>query len=57
MTYEALSADPIGTLRDLLDRLGLERRAASGVTPMVAKLADHTNVDWATRFRAERSAH
>lgn len=57
ITYEALSADPIGTLRDLLDQLGLERMAASGVTPMVAKLADHTNADWATRFRAERVAY
>ncbi|WP_375552100.1 Stf0 family sulfotransferase [Rhodophyticola porphyridii] len=53
ITYETLAADPVGTLRGLLAELGLNREAAAGVTPTVAKLADRTNHDWATRFRAD----
>ena len=53
ITYEALSKDPLAALRQVLDRLGLDPAAASGVTPGVAKLADKTSREWAARFRAE----
>ncbi|AMN54869.1 sulfotransferase [Labrenzia sp. CP4] len=53
ITYDALSADPQATLRLVLQRLGLEASAAEGVVPSVAKLADATNADWVSRFRAE----
>ncbi len=51
LTYDALSADPIETLCQILDRLGRDRMAAEGVVPGVAKLADATSRDWVTRFR------
>ncbi|WP_404401064.1 Stf0 family sulfotransferase [Pelagibacterium halotolerans] len=54
ITYDGLSADPIGTLSDILDRLGLDRTAADGVSPGVKKLADSTNQEWVTRFHAEQ---
>ena len=53
ITYESLAKDPIETLYQVLDRLGLDREAASGVTPGVAKLADKTSQAWAARFRSE----
>lgn len=53
LTYEALSASPLETLRQVLDRLGLDRATATGLAPSVKKLADGTNQDWATRFRSE----
>jgi len=53
LTYEALSKDPIETLRQTLDELGLDRAAAGGVAPGVAKLADKTSRDWVARFRSE----
>ena len=52
LTYDALSADPSGTLATVLETLGLPREAANGVTPGVARLADATNSDWVARFRA-----
>jgi LPS sulfotransferase NodH len=55
ITYEALSADPIETLRGVLDHLGLERRAAAGVEPGVARLADDVSKHWVARFRSERN--
>jgi LPS sulfotransferase NodH len=54
ITYEDLSSGPIETLRAMLDHLGLERQAADGVEPGVAKLADDINQDWVARFRAEQ---
>ncbi|HBF29285.1 Stf0 family sulfotransferase, partial [Rhizobium sp.] len=56
ITYDALSADPIGTLKTVLRELGLNANAANGVVPEVAKLADATNQDWARRFRTELGA-
>jgi LPS sulfotransferase NodH len=38
----------------MLGRLGLEREAADGVEPAVAKLADDTNQDWVARFRSDQ---
>lgn len=54
LTYDALSADPAGTLATVLEALGLPRAAARGVKPGTARLADATNRDWVERFRAER---
>ena len=54
ISYETLSADPLDTLRKVLDHLGLDRGAAHGVKPEVAKLADSTSLDWAARFRLEQ---
>lgn len=53
LTYDDLSADPRGTLRTVLDRLGLDPVIADGVAPGVMKLSDRTNADWTARFRAE----
>jgi trehalose 2-sulfotransferase len=56
VSYDDLSANPVGTLRHVLDRLGLDPAAADGVTPGVRKLADGINRDWVARFRAEQWA-
>ncbi len=53
LSYEGLSADPIGILRGVLDRLGLDPDIANGVTLGVRKLADATNRDWVQRLRSE----
>lgn len=55
VTYEGLSADPLETLCQVLNELGLDRRVASGVKPGVAKLADETSRAWQARFRSEFS--
>lgn len=52
ITYDQLAADPVDVLRLVLDRLGLDLAAASGITPGVRKLADNTSQDWVARFRA-----
>jgi LPS sulfotransferase NodH len=54
ITYEELSAGPTETTRGMLNHLGLDREAADGIEPTVAKLADDTNRDWAARFRSEQ---
>ncbi len=54
ISYEALSRDPLDVLRRLLDALGLDRRAAAGIKPGVARLTDATSLDWIARYRAER---
>jgi len=51
--YDALSADPVGTLRRVLLGLGLDGSAADAVKPGVRKLADAVNRDWIERYRAE----
>lgn len=56
ITYHALSADPAGHVRIILETLGLDGNAANGVVPGVAKLADAINRDWVMRFRAELDA-
>jgi LPS sulfotransferase NodH len=53
LTYEALSADPPGALRQVLEALGADRKAADGIVPGVARLADATSREWTTRLRAE----
>ncbi|MEM7429924.1 MAG: Stf0 family sulfotransferase [Pseudomonadota bacterium] len=52
LTYDALSADPAGTLKTVLQALDLDIGAADGIEPGVAKLADETSRNWVTRFRA-----
>ncbi len=54
ITYEELSAAPKESLRILLDRLGLDSRAADRVEPGVAKLADEVSRRWVERFLAAR---
>jgi len=56
ITYDGLSAEPIGTLRTVLEHLGLDPEAARGVEPGTARLADQTTREWLARFRAERGA-
>ena len=53
ISYDNLSTDPIGTLRFVLECVGLDPAAADGVTPGTSKLADSTNRDWVDRFRNE----
>jgi trehalose 2-sulfotransferase len=51
--YEELNRDPEATLRDILDALGLDGRAAVGIVPGVRKLADGISEQWVARYRAE----
>ena len=53
LTYDGLSADPNGTLANVLDRLGLDRRIAANIHPGIAKLADATNREWVSLYLAE----
>ena len=53
INYDELSADPLVVLTNLLERLGLDRTAATGIEPGTAKLADTTSGEWVARFRAE----
>jgi LPS sulfotransferase NodH len=56
ITYEELFEGPVETLRVVLDHLGLEREAADGVEPGVAKLTDNINRDWVACFRSEQKS-
>ncbi len=53
ITYESLAEQPIKSLIEILEHLGLDRDSASDVIPGVAKMADKTNRDWVLRFRSE----
>ncbi|MDR7126290.1 Stf0 family sulfotransferase [Pseudotabrizicola sp. 4114] len=53
LTYDALSAAPVDTLRSVLTALGLDPAHADPVRPGVRKLADRVSEDWIARFRAE----
>ncbi len=53
LTYDGLAGDPQGVLGSVLEYLRLDRRAASGVQPGVAKLADEVSAEWVRRYRAE----
>ena len=50
LTYEDLSADPVGAIRRLLVALGRDPEAADRVTPRTSKLADATSAEWAERY-------
>ena len=53
ITYEALSEDPIGRLRDVLAAIGQDPAVADEVEPGTAKLADAVSQQWVERFREE----
>jgi len=53
LTYDALGADPLGVLAQILRWLGVDPRHAQGIPLPVAKLADKINAEWAARYRAE----
>ena len=50
ISYDELSDDPVGTLRSVLEELGLDGSAADGIVPGVRKIADRTNADWIARY-------
>lgn len=52
VVYEALSTNPQPVLTSLLDHLGLDAAAGSGVVPDVAKLADEDSLEWIKRYNA-----
>lgn len=52
--YDALSDDPGGTLRKVLGALGIDADAVRDVVPGTARLTDPLNLDWITRFKAQR---
>lgn len=54
LSYDDLSADPIGQLGVVLAKLGLDGNVARQIELPVAKLADATNQQWADRFKAEQ---
>lgn len=53
ITYEDLADDPINVTGTLLEYLGQSRELSIGLDLPVAKLADETNTDWASRFHNE----
>ncbi len=53
ITYDALAADPLGVLAQVVTYLGQNPAVAKTVRPPVAKLADATNQAWAARYLAE----
>lgn len=53
ITYESLSEHPIETLRQILNSLGLNPGAATGLEAGTAKLADRTSQNWMARFYSE----
>ncbi len=55
ITYDALAADPLDVLAQVLKHLGQDPDLAKNVVPPVAKLADSTNQEWAARYLAEQS--
>lgn len=52
ISYDALSRDPVGTLRTMLVALGADESRADGVEIGVGKLADAVSADWIARYRA-----
>lgn len=56
ISYDALAASPATTVRDVLDRLGLDSPVAAKIEPGTKKIADEASHDWVARFRAELTA-
>ena len=52
VSYDEVAGDPRGALERVLAFVGLDKGAAEGVAPSVAKLADARNAEWIARFRA-----
>lgn len=55
LTYEDLSADPQGTLAQVLAALGLDPALAAAVETPTARLSDEISQQWADQFRAEKA--
>ena len=55
VSYEALSANAIEVLHDILDFLHINRDNLKAVEPTVAKMSDQTNRDWARQYRSEHT--
>lgn len=51
--YEALSADPAGTVRRICAALGVAEPDPATLRPGVARLSDAVSAEWIARFRAE----
>ena len=54
LTYDALSAAPVETVRSVLTALGLDPAHADPVRPGVRKLSDAVSENWIARFRGEQ---
>ncbi|MCQ3938403.1 MAG: hypothetical protein DPW18_15345 [Chloroflexi bacterium] len=54
IVYEDFIQNYEGTVRTLLDYLGLDSRSAVIAPPALTKLADATSEEWVQRFREER---
>lgn len=52
--YEDFIQNYEGTVRTILDHLGLESKSASIAPPALIKLADAVTEEWTKRFRAKR---
>lgn len=50
LTYEDLSADPIGTLAHVLAHIGLDPNAAQKIDVPTARLTDAINIDWMSQY-------
>ena len=57
ITYETLSDNPAAVLANILRKLGQDPSVAQSISPPTAKLSDEISREWASRFKAERSAH
>lgn len=53
LDYDALAADPNGTLVRVLSFLGLDPAAARGILPSTRQLRDDESAAWIQRFRTE----
>jgi LPS sulfotransferase NodH len=53
LTYDALSADPAATVRQVLATLGLDPARAADIAPRTARMADAQSAEWIARFHAE----
>ena len=53
ITYDDLSANPQGSLAEILDLLGLDGSIAKSVETPTARLSDTINQQWASRFKTK----
>ena len=53
ITYETFAQRPVATIFDICAVFGVELPDIATVTPMVAKLADGVNLEWAARYRTD----
>ena len=55
LSYTGLAADPNGTLREVLNWVGLDPAHADGITAPTRKLADSQTQDWIARYTQDRA--